>query len=159
MRRISTIAKILDLKTNLTRVSYLFPILLCSGCIAYPHNFTERPGISGVVVDEKTKAALVDVRVDLGQVIYHYDEVVGKSYTETNKIISTSTLNDGSFKINPLKKWGLLIIPADYFGHTYCVSAEKSDYQRVASKFFFLQISNGKYSTTNLGVIKLSSNQ
>jgi hypothetical protein len=114
----------------LFRLSFVLPLIFCSGCIIIPYHFTARPGANGIVEDEQIGIPLANVHVVLSTV---YGTGNGNPTNEivtwfTNELVSTSSKDNGTFQIPPKKQWGLLIIPSDHFPRDYELKAESTNY-------------------------------
>jgi hypothetical protein len=136
---------------------FVLPLIFCSGCIAIPYHFTERPGVAGVVVDRRTEIPLANVRINLASVYGIWNPTNHLSVWRTNQLVSTYSTTNGIFKISPKKEWGLLIIPSDVFPRGYELKTESTNYQPLAIRFTYSPMHNGKYAVTNFGIIKLSA--
>jgi len=73
--------------------------LILSGC--FPYRFVDRPGISGCVIDHRTKQPIGNATVTA-----HFRQAP----------VSASSAPDGTFTIPPKYSWGIFIIPMDPYG-------------------------------------------
>jgi hypothetical protein len=114
------------MKPRLSTISLYSSLLsLCvvvTGC--FPYHYTTRMGFSGTVVDADTFAPLAGARITL--------------LGSTNETTVAFSAPDGSFVVPPKKKWGIWIIPQDYFGWkwiggTACI--QHVDYETNCIKF------------------------
>jgi len=109
--------------------------LVITGC--FPMRFTVRPGVSGVVYDNQTGALLVGAEVFFSKApytFYHFTNQTVEGVTAeattpppppqppsldaairnaSPPVVFTDVT--GWFAIPPAKKWGLYIVPMDYF--------------------------------------------
>src|SRR5215471_16285477 len=97
-------------------------LLFCSvlaGCI--PARFLENPGVSGKVVSADSGAPIADATVRL--------ELKNTGHATGPAILSTVTDSSGAFEIAPRKKWGIMILAADYFPMTDHVEISADGYR------------------------------
>jgi hypothetical protein len=133
------------------RLSFLLPLIFCSGCII-PYHFTERPGVKGLVVDTQTGVPLANVNIALSAVYGTWNPTNSISSWHTNELASAYSKNNGTFEIRPIKQWGVLIIPGDYFRRNYELKTETTNYRATRIRFSC----NGLDGGPNSEIIRLS---
>jgi len=75
-----------------------------TGCI--PYHYTIRPGVSGVVLDDRSATPIPGATV----------VVKNRQLSQKAELLTLTTSPDGSFYLAPKRKWGIYIVPADVFG-------------------------------------------
>ena len=107
-----------------TVAAIMFTVItgLLSGCV--PIQFTKNPGISGKVIDSKTKVPVVaDVTLKTS------------TFADKNRLVSVITKEDGDFLISPDQEWGVYIVPMDPFSLSGTVIVQAKGYKGVTKTF------------------------
>jgi hypothetical protein len=122
-------------------VNFISLFALClaaSGC--FPYHYTDRPGISGRVVNARTREPLAGASISFGL---------------TNTVAVAISSADGSFVVSPKRQWGIWIIPQDVFSFPWTVCVRHSGYESNYIRFPFNAAATGKAAKKALGVISL----
>ena len=117
---------------------------LC-GCM--PYHFVEEPGVLGKVVDTETYEPIEDVVVQL-----KYSPRGGKA--PSTYAVKAKTSNDGSFHIQPKKKWGIYIVPMDFFPAPYTLAFAHEEYS--TRSISFSHAIGDKPDTVDIGIVSLN---
>ena len=112
------------MKKHLTLLLVLFLMIPCGGCM--PYHFTKKPGISGTVLDSKTKEAIPEAIVEL--TTWSFPE-------KKEKIETISTAVDGSFVLLAEQYWSIYIVPLDPGPLKVRVSIGKNGYIQFTKEF------------------------
>jgi hypothetical protein len=111
--------------------------LIASGC--FPYHFTDRPGVSGRVIDAETEAPIE--RADVTLQIKMSDEE-----------IAAVSAPDGQFMIPAKQSWGIVIAPFDPLAHIWHVKIQAPGYEKYDERFV---TSTTGPAMTELGPIRL----
>jgi hypothetical protein len=96
--------------------------LCLTGC--FPYHYTDRPGVSGSVVDEIGSAPISNATV----LIRTHD-----LKHRTGEIQATCNA-EGMFYLAPVRSWGIYIIPMDVFGPFSEVTIDAPGYESKTVK-------------------------
>ena len=119
-------------------------IIIFTGCM--PYHLTEQPGVSGQTVDSETNISLQNVTVRL--------EYASENIDTTDKIIlTTKTSEEGTFHIAPKRKWGIYIVPTDFFPIPYSLVFIKENY--ITQTITFAHSMGEKQDTVDIGTVQL----
>jgi len=121
--------------------SVVIILALCglSGCI--PFHYTDRPGVTGVVINKRTRLPVEGAEISLGR---------------AGKLAVASSSKDGSFSIPPLKSWGIYVIPYDAGMMSFPLSIKRSGYQLFTRDVMSTSTDRDESATKSLGVINLN---
>ncbi len=115
----------LNVKKYLNILLLLILIIPCSGCM--PYHFTNKPGISGNVIDSTTKDAISGADVKL---------TTWSFLDKKEKIETASTGENGSFNIPAEQRWSIYMVPLDPGPLKARVSIEKKGYREFTNEFY-----------------------
>jgi hypothetical protein len=140
----------------LFRLKFILPLVFCAGCI--PYHYTLQPGAIGTVVDAKSGTLLPNTHVVLSRLSETWNPTNRISLFFTNQVASTTSTNDGAFRIQPKREWGILFfVPTDFPWGIYELKVENTNYQTLRFRFASVLIDTGKQATTNFGAVKLQA--
>ncbi len=105
-------------------MAILIVALLYSGC--FPYHFTEKPGVSGTVLDARTGIPIPGATVCLTSYPFAVNET---------KIETSTTQGDGSFLIPAQQRWSLYIVPLDPGPMKGIISVQAKGYKEFVKEF------------------------
>jgi len=123
---------------------FIFVVGSLSGC--FPYKFTEAPGAKGQVIDKETRAPIEGALVTLSS----------SSPANRNNLLTTPSLENGSFKIQSNQAWGLYIVPMDPAAINGEIKVEKPGYKTKIQNLHTQTMGKGVFE---LGVIELEREQ
>jgi hypothetical protein len=114
--------------------------IMLNGC--FPMHYTKFPGASGRVIDAETSAPIGNASIKL--------ELNSPAKNDGPK--TTLTDSNGAFSVEPVKRWGIYIVPMDFIGFFGQVSVDAPGYNSVLKE---LRSSPVGPEETNYGDISL----
>ena len=99
-----------------------YAAIACTGCMM-PVRYTACPGASGMITDAESHDPVANAIVTI------------ESYQSGEyQVTKGSTTMDGVFTIQPIRKWGIHVVPGDYFAGECWVAVEHPGYQKVMKR-------------------------